>query len=538
MTPLARLLAAEALRQRGPLRGAAVYAALVAAAAVFLLGLSGWFISAAAATGLAGPVAALAFNYMLPSAGIRLAAIVRTGARYGERLASHDAALGALARIRPALFAALAAAPIARALGWTRGEATARMVHDVGAVEAGFARRSAPWGLAAALAAMAGLAAFGLWPAVLATLACTAALLGVATWLAARLEAPGRVVQRANGALKDELGALLGAAAELRCYGLEDWATARIDAASRTLADAQVTQARASGWFELATAVAVGIAGGAALLLSASAGAPLAALAALAAVMTIDAALPLIRDLSQRGTLREAEARLGEVLADAVPRPAVPSLATMPSLQFGSATGLVSSGVIAITGPSGSGKTSLIEMLLGLREPVAGLAWVDGVDIAVIPAPTLRRAFAWVPQDAMLLSGSVRDNLELANPAASDDQLWQVLYDAALDERFRWTPLGLDTWIGENGTQLSGGERRRLALARAYLSDAPWLLLDEPTTGLDAALEATVITRLRLHRARTGQGLVVASHSAAVIGLADVLVPVDAHRRAALDRAA
>ena len=129
--PLDRLLAQERRAQRPLLARAALLAAVVAAASVLLLGLSGWFITAAAIAGLAGPAAALAFNYMLPSAGIRLLAILRTGARYGERLASHEAAFGALARIRPAIFRALAAQPAGTALAFGTGEATARLIGDV-----------------------------------------------------------------------------------------------------------------------------------------------------------------------------------------------------------------------------------------------------------------------------------------------------------------------------------------------------------------------------------------------------------------------
>lgn len=109
----------------------------------------------------------------------------------------------------------------------------------------------------------------------------------------------------------------------------------------------------------------------------------------------------------------------------------------------------------------------------------------------------------------------MRDNLRLAAPKATDDQLWAVLEDAALADRIRAAPEGLSAYLGDDGERLSGGERRRLALARAYLRDAPWLLLDEPTEGLDAATEALVVARLDARLARTGQGLVLVSHRAA-----------------------
>ncbi len=126
---------------------------------MLLLGLSGWFLTGAAIAGLAGLAAAQAFNVLLPSAGIRLLAILRTAFRYLERLSGHAAALKALAAIRPALYASLAAAPPAQALALSRGEASARLVQDVDAVETRLIRLSAPWGAGAAVAAGLAMAA-------------------------------------------------------------------------------------------------------------------------------------------------------------------------------------------------------------------------------------------------------------------------------------------------------------------------------------------------------------------------------------------
>lgn len=235
---LATLIAAERRAQRRLLLRASLFAALVAAASVVLLGLSGWFITAAAIAGAAGPAVALAFNYMLPSAGIRLLAIVRTGARYGERLASHEAAFGALARIRPALYRALAAAPVRRSMALGTGEATARLVDDVGAIETRFVRLSAPWGIAAAVGAGGCLVILGGIPAALVTLACAGATLVIGALLSRRMDAPGRAVQQAAGALREEVARLVDAAPELRCFGLEDWAADRITVEARARSSA------------------------------------------------------------------------------------------------------------------------------------------------------------------------------------------------------------------------------------------------------------------------------------------------------------
>ncbi|WP_294307273.1 amino acid ABC transporter ATP-binding/permease protein [uncultured Sphingomonas sp.] len=507
---LRRLVAAERRRERHRLRQAGLCAALVAIASVLLLALSGWFLTAAALAGGAGIVAAQAFNYMLPSAAIRLLAIVRTGARYGERLASHGAAFGALARLRPGLYRALTVAPPSVALTLGRGEATARLIGDVDAVEWRFVRLSGPWGIVAALASGAALTLLGGWLAMVATLTCVGGALGLAQVWAHRLEEPGRAVQQAMGALREEVAMIGGAAAELRCFALEDWATARIAAASDRLAEAQARQAAVAARFEALHAIGVALAAASALVLSAGEGAPIAALAALAAAMTADATAPILRAMTERGRLREAEARLETLFAAAEERPAADEVCDATLMIDG--TPFAPGSRIALTGPSGCGKTTLVEGLLGLRPLPPDRIMIGGRDAAALAPATLRATLAWAPQDAALMAGTVRDNLRLADDQASEDRLLQALHDAALDDVVRALPEGLDTWLGEDGARLSGGERRRLSLARAYLADAPWLLLDEPGEGLDAAVAAQVARRLDARLKRTGQGMILVSH--------------------------
>ncbi|MDF2495642.1 ATP-binding cassette domain-containing protein [Sphingomonas sp.] len=520
---LDQLIAAERRAQRRLLVRAAAFAALVAAASVVLLGLSGWFITAAAIAGAAGPAAALAFNYMLPSAGIRLLAIVRTGARYGERLASHEAAFGALARIRPALYRALGSAPIEQSLALGTGEATARLVDDVGAIETRFVRLSAPWGVAAALGAGLCLIILGGLPAALSTAACAGATLLGAAGLSRRMDEPGRAVQQAAGTLREEVARLVDAAPELRCFGLEAWAAERINVEAAALGKAQRAHGNAAGWFEWLHATGIGIATGSTLVLAAPAGAPIAALAALAAAMTLDGLGPVLRAMIEQGRVREAEARLDTVLragAPAIVASPIDSSAPTIMLTAPLSTTLCPGDRIALVGPSGAGKTTVLETLLGLRPLARGQITFDGEDAATISPARLRHYFAWAPQDAELLSGTVRDNLLLADPAATDETLWHALFDASMDGRVRALG-GLDAWVGENGARLSGGERRRLALARAYVSPAPWLLLDEPSEGLDAVTEQMVATRLTDRLDRTGRGLLLVSHRRAMVAGCD-----------------
>ncbi len=529
-TPLRRLITAERRRQRGRLLVAGLSAACVAAASVLLLGISGWFITGAALAGAAGVVAASAFNYMLPSAFIRLLAILRTGCRYSERLVGHDAALHALARIRPALYQALAAAPPAEALAISAGDAAARMVQDVDEIEAHFVRRSTVWSAVAACGTGVALLLLVGAAATAGVVAVLAATLFAARRLAAAMEARGRAVPDANGRLKQDFAMLASAAPELRAYGLEDWAAERIADRAQTLVAAQERVTAAGGWFELLQACAAGLAAMLALGMAHAAPLPMAALATLGAVMMIDGAASYMRGLQRRGTLLAAEARLDAMLAPA-DAPAGASIAAMtepPAIALlDIPVRLAPGALVGISGPSGCGKTTFIEQLLKLRDIERDRIRLGGVEINDLDPASVRRCFATAPQTATLLAGTVRDNLLLAQPGATGVEIWTALHDAALDDRVRALPDGLDTWLGEDGARLSGGERRRLALARAFLRDAPWLLLDEPTEGLDQRTEAVVVERLRARLAARGQGAVLVSHRMAPLAACDMVLAFD-----------
>ena len=165
---------------------------------------------------------------------------------------------------------------------------------------------------------------------------------------------------------------------------------------------------------------------------------------------------------------------------------------------------LPSGATVALVGPTGAGKTSAVHVLLRFLEPESGSVWVDGVPFATMEPERWRARVAWVPQRPRLFAGSVRQNLLLARPGASDGQLARALAQASLDGVVARLPRGLDTPLGEGGARLSGGEAQRLALARAFLKQAEVLVLDEPTAQLDAESEQAVAAAIaRLRRGRT-----------------------------------
>lgn len=523
---IGELIAAQRRAQRGRLRIAAAGGAFVAVAATCLLGLSGWFITGAAIAGVAGSAAVQAFNYMMPSATIRMLAILRTGARYIERVAGHEAALKALARLRPQLFDALASAPPAQALALSSGEASARLVQDVDAVQTLFVRLSAPWALGAGAVSAALLAGMASPMAGLMLLLAMGLSAAGSVLIARRLAAPaGREVQIATGVLKDRLTALEAVSPELKAYGLDRWAAGEAALAAARLDRSQIVLSQAGGWMAAWQATVTGLAVAAVVPATLGAALPMTALAALAAAMGIEAAAGLVGALQQNGAAVEAARRL-DALASA------PSLASSPAPSEASLV-LSADGVqmappmrLGLIGPSGSGKTTLAERLVGLRDALADEARLGGLDIAGVAPDDRRPLFAYAAQDIRLIDGTIRDNLLLAGPA-EDGALWRALEDAALAERVRADPAGLDARVGPNGERLSGGERRRLGLARAYLRSAPWLVLDEPTEGLDPTTEAQVLAALDRRLKHSGQGLIVVSHRPAPTQLCDRVIRVE-----------
>jgi ATP-binding cassette subfamily C protein CydC len=176
---------------------------------------------------------------------------------------------------------------------------------------------------------------------------------------------------------------------------------------------------------------------------------------------------------------------------------------------------------LVIAGRSGSGKTSLLECLAGLREAGGGDLAMDDIPLAHCPPEARRPLFALSPQDAQLLGGTIGDNLRIARPALTDAMLWHALEVACLSAEIQAMPEGLATWVGDGGARLSGGQRKRLSLARALLAGRPWLLLDEPSEGLDPPTETQLRENLHNWLNQSGSGLILVTHRKALLSLAD-----------------
>jgi len=522
MSPLwriARLIWAE---ERAALSRGLMLSVTVLVAGAALLGLSGWFITASGAAGLAG--LGIAFDVFRPSAGVRFLALGRTAARYGERVLTHDATLRALARLRVRVLSGLARQD-ADALARLRSPAMLnRVTADVDALDGIAIRLIFPL-LAGALtlALAAGLLAWLVAP-VLAGWVVGILLAGgtLAVLVAGRAAiAPAAEAEAARQALRTASIEHLRARTALAFAGALPAQRTRVlahDAAARgaerrlALLDRRAS-ALASGSALLAAGAALAVGG---VMAAEGVLAPaLAAIAVFAALAMAEVLAPLHRGVAEIGRMRDAAARIAPVIGSAqdLPNGAPPS-GRLSGLTLRGVTVAAPGGsrplmapvdldippgrMVALTGRSGGGKSTLLAMIAGLAPPLTGRISSGGTDLCTLREPALRAQLGFLPQQSRLVSGTIRDNLRLASPEASDAEMWALLM--ALDLAPALGPRGgLDLMLGEGGSGLSGGEARRVALARVLLRRPRIVLLDEPTEGLDAATAARTLAAIRAH---------------------------------------
>jgi thiol reductant ABC exporter CydC subunit len=488
--------------------------AVVAGAA--LAGLAGYLICRAAQQ---PPILSLTVLMV----GVRLAALTRPVARYGERLAAHDLAFRALGRLRAAVFARIEPLAPAGLEAYRDGDLLSGMVADIDQLQDVALRLLVPLGVAVAAGTVVVAAVAGISPD--AGLVLGAGLLAAAVappLLAARLVARS---QRRQAALRARLTANLvdtfGAAEELWLNGADDRAAAVLAADDRALVEVALRDARAAG---AADALGVAISGltavGILVASTAAAGrgaldpllvAPLTlvALGVFEAVLPLSAAarhLPLILSAGRR--VLDLAGREPEV-ADPGEPAAVPPRFEIALRQVAVARGprrtrvldgldlrLEEGASMVVTGPSGAGKTTLALLLARFLERQAGEARLGPRDLRDYRQDDVRAAVLLSAQDPHVFDTTIRENLTFARPGATDAELGAALVQARLGDWVASLPAGLDTRVGERGRALSGGQRQRLALARVFLADPAVLVLDEPTAHLDVETAGALLDDL------------------------------------------
>lgn len=484
-----------------------------------LLTLSGWFL---AASSLAGSAGLYSFNYMLPAAGVRGAAIIRTVARYFERLVSHDGTFRVLQHLRVFTFSRLLPLAPAGLSHLRQGDLLNRFVADVDTLDHLYLRVISP--LCGALVAIVVVTLGLCWLDVSLALTLGASMLLTLLLLPPLFYRAGRpsgeIITAERARYRLQLTHWLQAQAELSLYGsVEGWRS-QLDTVEQRWQQAQRRQASLTG---LSQALLLLISGATVtLLLWLSAGGvgdwpqpgALIALLVFCSLAAFEALAPVGTAFQHLGQVFASAERVSEIIEQTpavqfpagqradIPAPGTLALkavtfsypgAVSPALQRLTLT--VNAGeTVALLGPTGCGKSTLLQLLTRAWDTQHGEIWLQGMPLRQWSEPALRATISVVSQRVHLFNQTLRDNLLLAAPGSSDEALSVMLAQVGLEKLLAGE--GLNAWLGEGGRQLSGGELRRLAIARALLHNGPIMLLDEPTEGLDAETEQHILALL------------------------------------------
>ena len=493
---------------------------VVVLANVALLALSGWFIAAMALFGLGGaPI-----EYFAPAAAIRGLAILRTGGRYIERLVTHEATFRLLAELRVWSYEQLEPLAPACLQDYRGGDLLSRIRADIDSLDNFYLRVLVP--------ALGALVSSLLLLGFLATISSGAALVeaiglfiaGVAAPLfAQRLgAAPGRRAVDIRSNLRADAADLVQGLGELLIDAAVDRRADEMAGSSVLLVAEQRRQARSgiamasistlAAQLSLWCAIVVAIP----LVRAGDLSGPQFAMVTLFVLAGFEAIAPLPAAFQALGETLAAARRIFQIVdttpavadpAREVPRPKRFDI-RIKGVRMQYADGakwaldgvdlyVPHGGTMGIVGPSGSGKTSIFNALVRFWDYQEGEITIGGVNLRELRGETVRALFGVVAQRTHLFNASIRENLLLARPGATDSELLAALRTANLYDEVMDFSDQLETVIGENGARLSGGQARRLAVARAILKDAPILLLDEPMEGLDPVSQRAVLDGLR-----------------------------------------
>ena len=506
--------------------------ALAGASSVILLGLSGWFLTAAAIAGATG--GGYVFNHLYPSAGVRGAAFSRVLTRYAEQLVGHDATLSLSARLRPDLFAASAATQ--RGFTSMPAKDLSALIDDVDAAEAGFLRVYSPAAAVIAgtfvalgfvfasdwltgLIALAAFACSGWAFPALAVRRSHLAAEALARQAETARETTSRLVE--NAVELDIIGAL-GTEADAARQSLDRQVAAHdaIEAPYRDLGAFTATVGLGLAllvlWRAGETGSGIAIATGAALAL-------MAAFESTGAMLKVFDARARSGVAAERlaARLTQREAPWDPPLDQATPLPglfpltasglvtqAAPTAPMIGSLTFDIRPGML----VQVIGASGTGKTTLAETLMRLHPVAPGMLRYGDVPAEAVRIASVLEHVAISPQFPAFLPGTLAEQLRLAAPEATDDDLWAALKTACADGFVRDKETALETMFEEGNPPFSGGELRRIGLARALLAAPDLLILDEPFAGLEPALAARLARNLTDWASAKPRALILLAH--------------------------
>ena len=527
---------------------------LAVASAVGLLALSGWFISAAAYAGLTAITAQL-FNFFHPGIGVRIFAIGRTLARYVERIVSHDATFRILQSLRSWFYRHLEPLAPSRLMNFRSGDILNRIVADIDALDNLYLRVFSPSVIALTMSVLV-VGFLWLFDPVISMV--TALFLSMAGFwvplMAMRLgEGCGHELAQHLSDLRIRIVEGLQGMPELLVFGAHNRHLDTVKQSSRALLKSQLRMSQILGLSQALLTLISGLAVLATLYLAVILvnrdvmDGPGMALVTLAVLASFEAVFPLPAAYQYLGRMREAGRRLLEIV-DSKPEVIFPGRSVTRPRHFGlrfenvcfrynQKAGWALWDVefqvhpgrrVAVIGETGSGKSTLIHLLVRFRDPDAGCIQIGSVDVRNFGESDLRRHISVVTQQPHMFNATLRENLLMAQPGAGEDELLDALNFAQLLNFVSALPDGLDTWIGEAAKLLSGGQARRVAVARAMLHNGPLWVLDEPTEGLDPVTEERMMAAIKAQTA--GRSLLLITHRLIDLHWMDDIVMLDKGR--------
>lgn len=528
--------------------GGFVLFCLTSAAGIALMALSGWFISAAAFAGLSA-ITAANFNYLLPGAGVRLFAFIRILSRYGERLLNHQATFKIIANIRTWLFTKLAKLSPLQLTIIKNGSLLNRFISDVESLDNLFLRVLTPFFSSLILLALITLM-LSFFNTVIALITCliTVAMLIILSWLMLTLGRKSSAEYHiALSQLRESITFSCEAIKEITIFNAIDKQIEYIDKILKLISNKQQKIALASGLAQALIVLSSGFVAVIALIVALHAsldhhlnGAYIAFI-----VLAIFAFYELLQPLPMAFLSlgqTEQSAKNITALTDINPLFTAPEKAIfqpnhyeiiIKNLSFiyqnNSNKALDNFSLqlpygqhAILTGASGSGKTTLVNLFARFIKPSDGFILVDNHSLNMLTEKQWQKIFCIIPQQPHLFDTTLRDNLLLAKPNATDDELWSALEICQLKNVITKLPHGLDTYVGKNGEHLSGGQAKRVALTRAVLKNTPVTILDEPTEGLDVETERKMIVALK--HFFQNKTLLIASHRPETIKLFNMVI--------------
>lgn len=522
-------------------------------ASITLLTLSGWFITSSAIAGILAPDGiAVTFNFLQPAAEIRGLAIIRTFGRYAERLITHEATFRVLAEIRTWFFAKL----IPLAPSYLASKRSADLLHnitqDIDALDALYLRLGAPI-IIAFLGSLIVISFIASYSMQLSLFVCFILLITavIIPWIYNSLGCQGaKQITEQTAEFKIAQIEVLQNITELKAFNAYKRFKTMLLGLSDKLLNTQrsnnqlTAQSSALTLLIYQLTVATSLIASAWLFQQHNISAAVFVMLVFCVLAVFELVIPLSAAMQMLAKTQASAQRIRHIVEQKplVAEPLTPKkiistgAISIKNLSFryteqsdwilkNIQLDIPQGSKTAIIGESGAGKSTLLQLILRFYDAQQGCIEYSGIDYKKLTSNNLMEQFSVLSQRTELFAATIKQNLLIAKPKASNSEINQAINQAGLNKFIKQLPEGLNTWIGEHGSKVSGGEARRIALARMYLKDAPILLLDEPTEGLDKATENDVLATLeQIVKHKT---LIMVTHRKAGLKLVDRVFKLD-----------